>query len=399
MRGAGAPTDGNWPRVLVAGGSIGGLTTALVLRDLGCDVEVFERSQKALEGRGAGIVVLPTTERYFLEREIPRVSLELPWWKYVDRDGRELSADLDRFRFSGWNTLYRGLLAEFEPDRYHLESEMVGFDQHPQGVVLRLADGRTVEGDMLVCADGFNSTARDILLPQVAPRYAGYVAWRGVADESRLAAATRSALAESMLYQVLDGGHILVYAIPGHDGSVAPGRRLINFVWYRNYPAGRSFADVMTDTEGERRTSTVPPGAVRRRHLDELYRSADEVLAPALADVVDRAGDILIQAIFDLECPRMTFDRICLMGDAAFVARPHLAAGQAKACADAWALRDALADHDGDVLGALAGWEPSQLALGREVVGRSRQMGRLSQSGQMPVGDPDWKFGLGAVNA
>lgn len=252
---------------------------------------------------------------------------------------------------------------------------------------------------MLVCADGFNSTAREILLPEVSPQYAGYVAWRGVAEESRLAPSTRAALEESMLYQVLDEGHILVYAIPDHDGSVAPGRRLINFVWYRNYPSGPSFADVMTDAEGERRTSTVPPGAVRRHHLDELYRTAEEVLAPALADVVHWADDILIQAIFDLECSRIAFDRICLIGDAAFVARPHLAAGQAKACADAWALRDVLAEHHGDVCDTLAGWEPTQLALGREVVGRSREMGHRSQSGQMRVGDPEWKFGLGAVNA
>ena len=54
-------------RILVAGGSIGGLTTALLLRDLGYDVEVFERSSAALEERGTGIVVLPITERYFTD--------------------------------------------------------------------------------------------------------------------------------------------------------------------------------------------------------------------------------------------------------------------------------------------------------------------------------------------
>ena len=73
-------------RVLVAGGSIGGLTTALLLRDLGYDVEVFERSSAALEERGTGIVVLPITEQYFTERggENNRGSLELSDWTYVD---------------------------------------------------------------------------------------------------------------------------------------------------------------------------------------------------------------------------------------------------------------------------------------------------------------------------
>ena len=47
----------------------------------------------------------------------------------------------------------------------------------------------------------------------------------------------------------------------------------------------------------------------------------------------------LIQAVYDLESPRMAFGRVCLIGDAASGLRPHVAAGQAKACADAWALR------------------------------------------------------------
>lgn len=385
--------------MLIAGGSIGGLTTALVLAEIGCDVEVFERSAAALEGRGAGIVVLPTTERYFVEKGIPRVSLELGWWKYVDRSGRELSARLDRFRFSGWNTLYRGLLGELDPGRYHLDAEMVSFDQDDGGVVLHLADGTRVEGDMLVCADGFASTGRRILLPEVAPEYGGYVAWRGVAPEARLGEETRRALADSMIYQVLDEGHLLVYAIPDLAGSSAPGRRLINFVWYRNYPAGTAFAEVMTDRDGDQRTSTVPPGAIRPHLLEELQARADTELAPVLADVVHQADDILIQAIFDLECPRTVFGRVCLLGDAAFVARPHLAAGQAKACADAWALRDGLAASEGGVRAGLAAWEPGQLALGRQVVGRSRQMGRISQAGEMRVGDPSWRFGLGAEEA
>jgi 2,6-dihydroxypyridine 3-monooxygenase len=384
------------PRVLVAGGSIGGLTAALVLSDIGCDVLVFERASAALEERGAGIVVLPMTERYFVTRGIPRVSLELPWWKYVDRRGDVISADLDRYRFSGWNTLYRGLLEAFDPDRYHLASEMVSFAQTGDGVVLELADGRQIEGDLLVCADGFGSTGRSILLPEIGPEYAGYVAWRGVAHASALPGWVGEALSDSMVYQVLDDGHLLVYAIPGPEGP-ASGERLLNFVWYRNYPEGSAFGDIMTDADGEVRPSTVPPGMIRPEHLEELHATADEVLAPLLREVVHGAEQILIQAIFDLESPRLAFGRVCLIGDAAFVARPHLAAGQAKACADAWALADAVASHPDDVEAALRAWEPGQLALGRRVVGRSREMGRMSQTGRMRPGDPTWKFGLAEV--
>jgi 2,6-dihydroxypyridine 3-monooxygenase len=65
------------PRVAVIGGSLGGLIAALQLRDVGCDVQVFERSPVPLEGRGAGIVLHPVTTRSFEEHgllDLGRVS-------------------------------------------------------------------------------------------------------------------------------------------------------------------------------------------------------------------------------------------------------------------------------------------------------------------------------------
>jgi len=99
--------------------------------------------------------------------------------------------------------------------------------------------------------------------------------------------------------------------------------------------------------------------------------------------------------VFDLESAHMAFGRLCLIGDAAIGLRPHVAAGQAKACADGWALRDALIASDGEVLSALAEWEPGQLALGNRALARTREMGVASQfEGTMVPGDPNWKFGL-----
>jgi 2,6-dihydroxypyridine 3-monooxygenase len=386
-----------WPRVLIAGGSIGGLTAAVLLRDLGCEVDVYERSGAALEDRGAGIVVLPVTERYFTERvgDEGRVSLELTYWTYVDRDGDVLSADPDHFRFSGWATIYRALLDVFGPERYHLGHEMVGFNNDGDGVVARFGNGVSAKGDLLVCADGLQSTARSILLPGVEPGYAGYVAWRGTTPEADLSEQARADLADSMIYQVLDPGHILVYAIPDHQGRTSPPHRVINWVWYRNYPRGGSFEDLMLDRDGAQRAGTMPPGMMRDDHLAELRATAGRVLAPTLREVVLGCERPMIQAVFDLESPQMAFDRVCLIGDAAFGLRPHVAAGQAKACADAWALRDTLESCEGDIDRALARWEQTQLALGRHALERTRQMGNASQfDGKMVPGDPAWKFGL-----
>lgn len=385
------------PRVLIAGGSIGGLTAALLLEDLGYDVQVFERSSAALQERGTGIVVLPITERYFAERggADDRPSLELTYWSYIDSTGAITHADPDHFRFSGWNTVYRAMLDAFGTDRYHLDSEMIGFDQRSDGVTMHLADGRSVEGDLLVCSDGIASTARRILLPECKPTYSGYVAWRGITDERHLSPKTLETVRDAMVYQVLDRSHILVYAIPNHAGDSTPGHRTINSVWYRNYPDDGAFAGLMTGKDGERRSTTMPPGILRDEYVEEMLSTARSNLAPQLREIVEKCPEHLVQAIYDLEVPRMAFGRVIIMGDAAFGLRPHVAAGQAKACADAWALKESLAEANGDIDAALAVWEPRQLALGQMAVAKTKGMGMRSQfDGTMVPGDPEWKFGL-----
>ena len=91
----------------------------------------------------------------------------------------------------------------------------------------------------------------------------------------------------------------------------------------------------------------------------------------------------------------MAFGRISLMGDGAISVRPHAGAGTAKACADAWALGDALRRAEGDVVAALEAWEPHQLELGHALLQRSRWMGDGSQFRHDWVpGDPRLRFGL-----
>ena len=387
-----------WPRVGVVGGSLGGLTAALVLRDLGCEVDVFERSAAELESRGAGIVVLDETVRYFRERtelELDRLTTVTGFLRYLGRDGGVEYEEPRRYRYSAWHSIYRALLGCFGRRRYHLGREMAGFQQQGEQVQVRFADGSTAAYDLLVCADGIASSARAVLQPQARPAYAGYVAWRGTVEERQLSRAVRDLLADSICYQVIPNSHILLYPIPALDGSVAPGRRLANFVWYRNYAAGGELDDLMTDRDGVHRGITLPPGAARQAHLDALRAVAEAQLAPQLAEVVQRTRLPFVQVIFDIEVDQMAFGRVCLIGDAAFALRPHAAAGTAKAAADAWALAEALATTHGDLHTALPRWERHQLAIGRAVLERTRRNGNKSQfeAGWHP-GDPELVFGL-----
>lgn len=362
-------------RVAVSGGSIGGVTAALVLRDAGCDVDVYERSATRLDGLGAGIVLHEASLRYLVERRglpLDEVSTGARVLRYLDPGGTTVYEEPSSLRFTSWNALHRGLLAGFPADRYRLGAGVVGFEARDGGdgvdVLVEGQSRRTY--DLLVCAEGISSTTRRQLLPDVEPRYAGYVGWRGTLSADVLDRTTWADLEDAITYAVPPHNQALLYPIPGP---------LLNWVWYRNVAAGESLRSLLTDRRGVERPLSLGPGTVRADVVAELRDAAGAVLPPQLAEAVVRTESPFVQVIVDLGVPRMAFGRVCLLGDAAFAARPHAAAGTAKAAEDGWALADALLAADGDVDAALARWEPQQLELGRLVVGRSSAMGQRSQ--------------------
>jgi len=156
------------PRVVVMGGSLGGLTAAITLRDVGCDVTVFERSSAPLTGRGAGIVLNPATVRCFSTRpgfDLRSLSFGPRWMRYLNQQGETSHQAPCEYRFSSYDALYRGLLDCFEGGAYRLGTAVVGFEQDAESVNVRLTDGHAVCCELLVCADGILSMARRELLP------------------------------------------------------------------------------------------------------------------------------------------------------------------------------------------------------------------------------------------
>src|SRR5262249_35109584 len=127
-------------RVVVVGGSIGGLTAALLLRELGLDVTVYERSGTELEQRGAGIGFLPASYRSLVEGgTVARddVGTSTKPIRYLDRHGELVHEQEQPYRFSNWNTVYRSLLRCFGDERYLLGRECTDIRQYDSRVQVR----------------------------------------------------------------------------------------------------------------------------------------------------------------------------------------------------------------------------------------------------------------------
>ncbi len=385
-------------RAVVIGGSLGGLTSALLLRKLGFTVDIFERSSTPLENRGGGIVLQPITMKWFdghSARRITDLSTCSSRLRYLGRDNTIVHEEPAEWWYSSWGTMYRALLHDFGDEHYQLGEFCAGFTQHADQVELRFVSGRAERAELVVFADGITSTARRLMFPDLGRHYSGYVGWRGTVREDAVTDPTRELLTDALTYCVADHTHAVMYLIPGMDGELEPGRRLFNYVWYRNVPAGPGLQELTTDTRGHECPVSVHPGQVQRRYLEQLREAAVAQLAPAVAEVVVRTGQPYLQVVADTRIPGMADGRIAIIGDAAFAARPHAAAGTAKAADDAWKLFEHLAAADGGIPEALKRWEPGQLALGNQLIDRVTAMGSRSQvTSTWRPGDPDLRFGL-----
>src|SRR5579863_8837682 len=176
-------------RALIVGGSVGGLFAAHLLRARGWDVTVFERSGGALADRGASI---GTREELFaimggigivLDRSAGvAVSSRI----CLDRAGAILHELPVASVNSAWDRVYRPLRDALPDECYRAATRVESVEQNADGVIAILGDGTRESGALLVAADGIHSTIRGQLMPEVRPSYAGYVAWRGVIEESEM---------------------------------------------------------------------------------------------------------------------------------------------------------------------------------------------------------------------
>lgn len=365
-------------RALVVGGSLGGLFAANLLLRAGWDVEVFERVPARLAGRGAGIVTHPPLVCALARAgadPAAELGVAVPGRIAFARDGSTIGERALPQVLTSWSRLYGLLEAAFPAGRVHRGWPLEGFEQDGQGVTARFGGGREARGSILVGADGIRSAVRAALLPDVRTEYAGYVAWRGLADEAALSPATHAALFERFAFSLPDGEQMLGYPIAGDGDDTRPGRRRYNFVWYR--PADEAaLRDLQTDESGRHHPDGIPPALIRPALAAAMRSDAERVLAPQFAEVVRASAVPFFQPIHDLAVPRMAEGRVALLGDAAFVARPHVGMGVTKAAEDAVALADALAaGPDG-----LAAFEAARRPAGAAVVQRARALGAYMQA-------------------
>jgi 2-polyprenyl-6-methoxyphenol hydroxylase-like FAD-dependent oxidoreductase len=368
-------------RAIVIGGSMSGLLSALLLRRAGWDVEIYERAEGELSGRGAGIVaqqeLIARLRGLGLATE--ELGVHITRRQIIDAQGRVTHEIECPQVATAWERLYRLLRDSFPPERYHRGKGLANFTQDQRAVQAQFSDGETVEADLLVGADGIRSTVRQQCLPEVVPLYAGYAAWRAMIAEEAFPPETHRAVFEIMSFGLPPGEQFLSYPVAGPDNDLRPGKRRTNVIWYRPADEHTKLQWLLTDDSGKTHAISIPPPLIRREAIAEMHDAAERLLAPQFRQVVRLIEEPILQPIYDLVSPRMAFGRVATVGDAAFVARPHVGAGVSKAADDAAALVNALQQHD-DVESALRAYETARVAENYRIIEWARHLGAYLQA-------------------
>ena len=376
-------------RIVIIGGSLGGLMAAHMLLRAGHDVQVLEKAASSLDGRGAGIVthrpLMTALERCGLTID-GTLGITVQERVVLAPDGAVAERAHISQVLTSWSRLYAMLSSVFDAKRMVYGASVASIEQSERSVHVQCDDGRSFEADLVVAADGIRSTVRGQLLPQVQPQYAGYVAWRGVCDEAVLSQLTLKTVFDTFGFGVPPGEQLIGYPVAGAGNATTRGQRRYNFVWYR--PASEpELKHLMTDADGQHYPMGISPNKVAWRHVAAVRQVARELLAPQFAEMLEKTAQPFLQPIFDCATHQMAFDRVALLGDAAFVARPHVGMGVTKAAEDAMALTDSIVAHGANAQ-ALQAYQSMRLSPCLAVVQRARALGAYMQAqSQQPSAD------------
>jgi salicylate hydroxylase len=373
-------------RVAVIGAGIGGIAAAGALRKLGHEVQVYERAD-GLGEVGAGIQIGPNGVRVLralgLEHTLEGLSCEpthlmsLAWDDAHQRFRDPLKAIAIERYGAPYITAHRAdlhrLLARQVPDNLiTLNTRCTGVTTTDKGATVTFADGKTVEADIVVGADGIRSVVREVLFGAQPAHYTEQLGWRCIIPIEHVAhhvgpGKSVHITGEEYVGWIGPTGHVICYPIRG-------GKLYNMFVGY-------------VSTEWAEESWTVPSS---KSEMLKAFAGWNE----ALLGMLDKVEQVFKWGVYDRDpIASWTKGRITLLGDAAHPMMPTLAQGASITLEDAYTLARNLSRHPDDPARALKGYEAERIDRARRVQLQAREQFR--QNRKYPAPPPlsrDWIF-------
>ena len=344
-------------RVIIIGGGIGGLCTAIGLRRIGIDVVVYEQAE-ALNQVGAGLTIWANAIKAL--RKLDLADAVISAGSKIERGairtagGRTLSrsepGEMERLFGEPTIAIHRAdlhdiLLSALPAGTLRLGAKCTGFEQGADGVTVRFAGGHADRADLVVGADGIHSGIRRQLFPELNLRYSGYTAWRGVVT-------TGDGVALGVTSESWGCG--------SRFGILRIDKERVYWFATANAPAGKALA----------------PGE-RKSFLRQRFRGWHHPVELLLESTP--AEEILHNDIYDLKpMERWGTGRAILLGDAAHPTTPNMGQGACMAIESSVVLARCLS-QEGDLAGALRRYETERKPRTAWITDQSWKIGRIGQ--------------------
>ncbi|KAJ9664776.1 hypothetical protein H2198_000122 [Neophaeococcomyces mojaviensis] len=417
--------------IIVVGGSLAGLLTSIPLKRLGHKITILERSPvPLLHDQGAGVVAGNETITWVQRhgrsrRSADDISLLNKQRLYLDHQGNVIDRETSHQHMTSWGVLYNigrecfdgalrnsGVASSTDTPRSEEERGEASYEYgrivtaiEDKGSKVEVKFTKSREGDnaaqaegsmlcdFLIVADGPSTHLRKMLLGETTAQrtYAGYVAFRGTVLETEPSDAAQAVFIEkfTFFHGTDPNTQILAYTIPNAEGTLEKGKRLINWVWYHNVEElSDEYAELMTDTEGNKHRFTLPTGGHMQPHVWERQKQfAKKTLPPQFAELVDKTDKPFVQAITDLEPPnskhevaRLMRGKAVIVGDALAGFRPHTAASTSQAALHALLLERVFSGNM-----TWDEYEDSVFEYAQNVQAHGVRLGTRSQFGHHPL--------------
>jgi FAD-dependent urate hydroxylase len=344
-------------RVIIIGGGIGGLCTAIGLHRVGVDVVVYEQAQ-VLSQVGAGLTVwanaIKALRKLGLADAVIGAGAKIERGQIRTAGGRTLSrsepGELQQLLGEPTVAIHRTdlhdtLLSALSAGTVQLNSKCTSFEQEANGVTVHFANGHTDRAELVIGADGIHSVIRRQLFPEVRLRYAGYTAWRGVV-------ATKDEVAPGVTSESWGCG--------SRFGILRVDKERVYWFATANTPAGKTL-----------------PSAERKSFLQRRFSGWHHPIGLLLESTP--SGEILQNDIYDLKpIEHWGKGRVVLLGDAIHPTTPNLGQGACMAIESSLVLTRCLS-QESDLASALRRYETERMPRTAWVTDQSWRMGRIGQ--------------------
>ena len=352
-------SDTTNPTALIIGGGIGGLATAIALKQIGYKVAVYERVSE-LKEVGAGLSLwinaVKAARDLGLADELQQLSVPQIEGSIRTNKGEllsEVSAEHLKERYGDFNlAVHRAELLDLlrrhvGNENIQLGQRLTHFIQDAGGVTAFFEGGKVAQGDILIGADGLHSAVRTQLSGVLKPRYVGYSSWRAITQFD-----------QTLLKEVIGetwGRGFRMGVVPLSGGRI---------YWFAVENSAEEAGNLPVNGDAHRRILKHLAGWSPR--LSELVSATDE-------------ATILKNNIYDLPPFKHWGEgRVTLLGDAAHPTTPNLGQGACMALEDAVVLAKCLKESSDQVV-ALHRYETLRQSRTARIVKQSRLLGQVGQ--------------------